>query len=147
MTVIVKYIFNTSRFVVRPKWYIMMMSSNGNIFRITGQLCGEFSGPRWIPRTKASGAELWLMFSMICFWINDWVNNRKAGDLRHYRAHYDVTVMVLQQLWVGQDEGTMCFFRSGHSPSVIRLETHGYHMTATGNRTCTQLWMFHHMTS
>ena len=23
---------------------------------------------------------------------NGWVNNREAGDLRHYRAHYDVTV-------------------------------------------------------
>ena len=37
----------------------MMTSSNGNIFRVTGHLCGEFTGPRWIPRTKASDAELW----------------------------------------------------------------------------------------
>ena len=36
-----------------------------------------------------------LMFSLICVWINDWVNNRKAGDLRRYHAHYDVTVMNL----------------------------------------------------
>ena len=34
-----------------------------------------------------------LMFSLICVWINGWVNNRAAGDLRRYRAHYDVTVM------------------------------------------------------
>ena len=26
-------------------------------------------------------------------WINGWVNNREAGDLRRYRAHYDVIVM------------------------------------------------------
>ena len=38
---------------------IMMTSSNGDIFRITGLLCGEFTGNRWIPRTKASDAELW----------------------------------------------------------------------------------------
>ena len=38
---------------------IMMTSSKGNIFRVTGHLCGEFTGPRWIPRTKASDAELW----------------------------------------------------------------------------------------
>ena len=38
---------------------IMMTSSNGNIFRVTGHLCGEFTGPRWIPRTKASDVELW----------------------------------------------------------------------------------------
>ena len=35
-----------------------------------------------------------LMFSLICVWINDWVNNREAGDLRRYRAHYDVNVML-----------------------------------------------------
>ena len=39
----------------------MMTSSNGNIFRVTGHLCGEFTGPRWIPRTKASVAELWCL--------------------------------------------------------------------------------------
>ena len=38
---------------------VMMTSSNGNIFRVTGHLCGEFTGPRWIPHTKASDAELW----------------------------------------------------------------------------------------
>ena len=38
---------------------IMMTSSNGNIFRVTGHLCGEFTGPRWISHTKASDAELW----------------------------------------------------------------------------------------
>ena len=38
---------------------ILMTSSNGNIFRVTGHLCGEFTGPRWIPHTKASDAELW----------------------------------------------------------------------------------------
>ena len=34
-----------------------------------------------------------LMFSVICVWINGWVNNREAGDWRRYCAHYDVTVM------------------------------------------------------
>ena len=37
----------------------MMTSSNGNIFRVTGPLCGEFTGYRWIPGTKSSDAELW----------------------------------------------------------------------------------------
>ena len=31
----------------------MMTSSNGNIFRVTDLLCGEFTGLRWILRTKA----------------------------------------------------------------------------------------------
>ena len=31
-----------------------------------------------------------LMFSLICVWINGWVHNAEAGDLRHSRTHYDV---------------------------------------------------------
>ena len=38
---------------------VMMTSSNETIFRVTGHLCAEFTGHRWIPRTKASDAELW----------------------------------------------------------------------------------------
>ena len=37
----------------------MMTPWNENIFRVTGHLCGEFTGPRWIPHAKASDAELW----------------------------------------------------------------------------------------
>ena len=29
-----------------------------------------------------------LMFSLICVWINGWVNNREAGVLRRHRPHY-----------------------------------------------------------
>ena len=34
-----------------------------------------------------------LMFSLICAWINGWVNNREVGVFRRHRAHCDVTVM------------------------------------------------------
>ena len=68
----------------------MMTSSNGNSFRVTGHLCGEFTGHRWIPHTKASGA---LMFSLIYARINSWVNNREAGDLRRHPTHCDVILM------------------------------------------------------
>ena len=45
-------------------WYLwgsqhMMTSLKGNIFRVTGPLCGEFTGHRWVPLKKASDAELW----------------------------------------------------------------------------------------
>ena len=36
-----------------------------------------------------------LMFSLICAWTNDWINNRDAGHSRRHCAHYDVTVMIL----------------------------------------------------
>ena len=73
----------------------MMTSSNLNIFRVTGPSCGEFTG-HWSP-VNPPHKGLWreaLLFSLICSWINGWVNNREAGDLRHNRAHYDVIVMV-----------------------------------------------------
>ena len=69
--------------------FLWSTSSSGNIYRVTGPLCSEFTGHRWIPRTKASDTELWL----ICAWING-VNNREAGDLRCHCTHYDVTVML-----------------------------------------------------
>ena len=70
----------------------MMTSSNGNIFRVTGPLCGEFTVPVISPhKGQWRGA---LMYSLICVWINGWVNNREAGDLRRYRGHYDVIVMT-----------------------------------------------------
>ena len=43
---------------------IMMTSSNGNIFRVTGHLCGEFTGPRWIPHTKTSDANFDVYFDL-----------------------------------------------------------------------------------
>ena len=34
----------------------MMTSSNGNIFRVAGPLCGEFTGHRWLSRTHSVGS-------------------------------------------------------------------------------------------
>ena len=36
-----------------------------------------------------------LMFTLICVWINGWVNNGEAGDLRRHRVHYDAIVMYI----------------------------------------------------
>ena len=58
------------------RWIPMMTSSNGNIFRVTGPLRGP------------------LIFSLICAWINGWVYNRGAGDLRCYLSYYDVIEML-----------------------------------------------------
>ena len=71
----------------------MMTSSNGNIFRVTGPLYGEFTGHRRIPRTKGQWREA-LIFSLIYAWITGLVNNGEAGDLRRHRAHCDVIVMA-----------------------------------------------------
>ena len=48
-----------------------------------------------------------LLFSLICVWIYGWVNDGEAGDLRHYRAHYDVTVMpwLLAVIQISDENG------------------------------------------
>ena len=54
--------------------------------------------PRYWPFVKSPHKGQWrgaLMFSLVCVWINDWVNNREAGDLRRHRGHYDVIVMII----------------------------------------------------
>ena len=47
---------------------------------------GDFPAQR--PVTRA------LMFSLICAWINCWVNNGEAGDFRFYLTHDDVIVII-----------------------------------------------------
>ena len=70
----------------------MMTSSNGNIFRVTGPSFGEFTGPGEFPtQGQWRGA---LLFSLIRVWVNGWINNREAGDLRRHRGHYDVNAML-----------------------------------------------------
>ena len=75
---------------------IMMTSSNGILFCVTGTLCGEFTGHRWIPLKKASDGELRCFLWSAC--INGWENNREAGDSRRHRTHYDVIVTILREL-------------------------------------------------
>ena len=48
---------------------------------------GEFSAQRPVKRSFG-------VFSLICAWINAWVNNRGAGDLRRHRVNHDVILMV-----------------------------------------------------
>ena len=69
-----------------------MTSSNGNTFRVTDLFVrGIHQSPVNSPH-KGQWHRA-LMFSLICAWINGWVNNRAARDLRRHRFHYDVTVM------------------------------------------------------
>ena len=55
-----------TRFLLR---YTMMTSSDGNISRVTGPLCGEFTDHGWIPLTKPVTG----IFSV--FFIHAWLNS------------------------------------------------------------------------
>ena len=81
----------------------MMTSSKGHISALLALFVGNspVNPPPPPPHTHTlththKGQWRWaLMFSLIWAWTNGWVNNREAGDLRHHRAHYDVTVMKI----------------------------------------------------
>ena len=48
-----------------------------------------------------------LMLSLICAWMNGWVNSRKVGDSRRHGAHYDVILMILMwfiRVFILQDD-------------------------------------------
>ena len=122
---------------------IMMTSSNGNIFRVTGHLWREFTGPSEVPAQRPMTRSFGVFFDLRL--NNDWVNNREAGDLRRYRAHYDVIVMIMWikirlLSWVG-----MCC-RYWHSQLKIvnanhiteHIETSKFH---SGNIKCTALFL------
>ena len=72
----------------------MMTSSNGIFFpRYWPFVWGIHRSPVNSPhKGQWLGA---LMFSLICVWINGWVNIREAGDLRRNQAHHDVILMIL----------------------------------------------------
>ena len=60
-------------------------------------LSGEFTGPGEFPTQRPVTRSFDGFF--ICVWINGWVYNGEAGDLRRHRGHYDVNVMGHQEGW------------------------------------------------
>ena len=53
------------------------------------------------------------MFSLIYAWINGWVNNGDAGDLRRHRVHYDViAINVIYK----------------HSERIFQISNHQLHL-------------------
>ena len=70
----------------------MKTSSNENILCVTGPLCGEFTGPRWIPPQRSVTRSFDVFFDLH---PNKRLNKQSwAGDLIRHRDHYDITVMT-----------------------------------------------------
>ena len=74
-----------------------MTSSNGNIFRVTGPSCGEFTGPGEFPAQRPVTRSFDVFFDLR---PNERLSKqpREAGDLRRHRGHYGVSVMLFKQL-------------------------------------------------
>ena len=65
-----------------------------------------------------------FMFSLMCVWINGRVNKREAGDLRRYRAHYDVIVMALVDscVYATRFSGLLCWQRRNPLAAEIPMK-------------------------
>ena len=85
---------------------IRMTSSDGNIFGLSGLLCGVFTGHQRIPLTKASEVELWcFLWSAPEPTVEQTIETLVIWDAitRCHHAHYDVTVMIADSMihyWV-----------------------------------------------
>ena len=70
-----------------------MTSSNGKIYRVTGNLWGESTGYLCIPSQRPLTRSFDVLLHLR-LWTNGWANNLDAGDLIRHRVHYDVSVMT-----------------------------------------------------
>ena len=79
-------------------WNYMMTSSVETFSALLAICAGNSPVPGEFPAQRPGRGA--LMFSLICVWMNVWVNNRE--DLRLYSTHYDITVMIFhvtEPLW------------------------------------------------
>ena len=61
---------------ISPSFYDMMTSSNGNIFRVTGPLCGEFTGPGEFPTQRPVTRSFDVFFDL---GLNKRLNKHSCG--------------------------------------------------------------------
>ena len=66
-----------------------------------------------------------LDVSLICVWLNGWVNNRDASDLRRHHAHYSVTVMS-----ISLPCSSTHMRISGTGDNTLRIRENGYHLAS-----------------
>ena len=76
----------------------MLTSSNGNIFRVTGSLCGKSTGRWWIPLTKAIDVELW------CFLRSAPEQTLGSKQAIETPAKWDAIALIMTSPWNPQME-------------------------------------------
>ena len=86
-----------------------------------------------------------LMFSLICAWINGWVNNLEAGDLRCHRAHYHVIVMSLMcedfvEYWRHYNSTALWNSCLHLCLLIFRIAEEGHQLKGHNDRQCSIFW-------
>ena len=77
-----------------------------------------------------------LMLSLICTWINGWVNNREADGLIRHSAHYDVTVMPIYQMMTLWHRNIFCV------TGYLRRECIAHRWFPTQRASNAEIWLF-----
>ena len=104
---------------------IMMTSLNGNIFRVTDHWCGEFNFHRWVPRTKASDAELWcFLWSAPAKRLSEhswgwWFKTLSRPSLKVYLTSSDLNNMVPGWMSPGNSHDMMMSSNGNISPALL----------------------------
>ena len=116
----------------------MMTSWNGNIFRVTGPLCGEFTGHRWIPSQRPVTRSFDVFFDLSLnkplskqLW-GGWFETPSRSLWRH--CNMNITYVVLENrdvhmrfnIFHGQTDGNKnlhdnTLFLSSHSSYTLCL--------------------------
>ena len=106
-----------------------MVSSNGNIFRVTGPLCGESTGHPWISHTKASDAELSLR----------WRHNDRDGISNH-QPHDCLLKRLFRHRSKKTSKLRVTDLRAWNSPVTGEFPAQG-----ASNAENISIWLCHHV--
>ena len=129
-----KFFIHSQTSTVQPQLCLqraqcVMTSSNGNTFRVTGHLCGEFTGPRWIPRThKGRWRGAFMLFDLRLNkrsskqWWNWWFETPSHPLWRHCYVSRDYfaipNITFIHRLTIAQSVHIVSLWRQ-------RVECHG----------------------
>ena len=101
----------------------MMTSSNGTYSALLAIGAGNLPVTGKFPAQRPVTGSFDV--SLICVWTDSWANNGTAGDLRRYRAHYDVIVMTTAWMQHLVEENSSSIlqptFAIGHDKSQFGL--------------------------
>ena len=91
-----------------------MTSSNGNIFRVTGPLSGEFKDYRWISLRKTRSFDVFFDLR-----LNKRLSKKSRRRLRRHRADYDVSVMGRWEVNPGLVVNIVIIYSAVHTQQVF----------------------------
>ena len=111
----------------------MMTSSNGSIFRVTGLLCGEFTGPGEFPTQRPVTRSFDVFFDLdLNKWLSKqpwgwWLETPSSSLWRHcnewhtfYRRHFETWKNILFWLTIQWNLVQLAIVSTGSGSGIVR---------------------------